>query len=123
MTPVSRGRTSWIALAAIVVAAALAPLVFTDFFLSVILTKTLWLGIAAASLIFLAAFGGMVSLAQVGIYGIAGMTFANLVAASPAKKKKRTEPDVGQTLDQAKKKRVAEQKGDEDEGTWDDEDE
>jgi len=81
VTPVSRGRTSWIGLAAIVILAALAPLVFSDFFLSVILTKTLWLGIAAASLIFLAAFGGMVSLAQVGIYGIAGMTFANLVAA------------------------------------------
>ncbi len=46
-----------------------------------ILTKTLWLGIAAASLIFLAAYGGMVSLAQVGIYGVAGMTYANLVLA------------------------------------------
>ena len=61
--------------------AALAPLVFTDFFVSVILTKALWLGVAAASLIFLSAYGGMVSLAQVGIYGVAGMTFANLVLA------------------------------------------
>ena len=65
----------------VVVVAALAPLVFTEFFLSVILTKSLWLGIAAASLIFLSAYGGMVSLAQVGIYGVAGMTFANLVVA------------------------------------------
>ena len=63
------------------VLAALAPLVFTDFFVSVILTKALWLGVAAASLIFLSAYGGMVSLGQVGIYGVAGMTFANLVAA------------------------------------------
>jgi branched-chain amino acid transport system permease protein len=47
----------------------------------VILTKALWLGVAAVSLIFLSAYGGMVSLAQVGIYGVAGMTFANLVAA------------------------------------------
>jgi branched-chain amino acid transport system permease protein len=68
-------------LAAVLVAAALMPLVTTEFFLSVILTKALWLGVAAASLIFLSAYGGMVSLAQVGIYGIAGMTFANLVAA------------------------------------------
>jgi branched-chain amino acid transport system permease protein len=75
------GRASWPAVAAVVVAAALAPLVFTEFFLSVILTKSLWLGIAAASLIFLSAYGGMVSLAQVGIYGVAGMTFANLVLA------------------------------------------
>ena len=36
---------------------------------------------AAASLIFLAAYGGMVSLAQVGLYGVAGMTYANLVLA------------------------------------------
>ena len=81
MTPVSRGRSSWIAIAVVVVLAALAPLVFTNFFVSVILTKALWLGLAAASLIFLSAYGGMVSLAQVGIYGVAGMTFANLVAA------------------------------------------
>jgi branched-chain amino acid transport system permease protein len=75
------GRTSWPVLGVVVAAAALAPLVFTDFFLSVILTKSLWLGVAAASLIFLSAYGGMVSLAQVGIYGVAGMTFANLVVA------------------------------------------
>jgi branched-chain amino acid transport system permease protein len=80
VTP-SPARASWTAVAVVVGAAALAPLVFTDFFLSVILTKSLWLGIAAASLIFLSAYGGMVSLAQVGIYGVAGMTFANLVLA------------------------------------------
>jgi branched-chain amino acid transport system permease protein len=81
MTPVSRGRSSWILIAVVVAAAALAPLVTTDFFTSQILTKALWLGIAAASLIFLAAYGGMVSLGQVGIYGVAGMTYANLVLA------------------------------------------
>jgi branched-chain amino acid transport system permease protein len=78
---VSRGRLSWVALAVIVVVAALAPFVVSDFFLNVILTKALWLGVAAASLIFLAAYGGMVSLAQVGLYGVAGMTYANLVLA------------------------------------------
>ena len=77
----SSGRISWPVLVGVAVAAALAPLVFTDFFVSVILTKSLWLGLAAASLIFLSAYGGMVSLAQVGIYGIAGMAYANLVAA------------------------------------------
>jgi branched-chain amino acid transport system permease protein len=74
-------RLSWPVLAVIVGLAAIAPLFVTDFFLNVILTKALWLGIAAASLIFLAAYGGMVSLAQVGIYGVAGMTYANLVLA------------------------------------------
>ena len=81
MTPPTTGHASWRAVAIVVVLAALAPLVFTDFFVSVILTKSLWLGIAAASLIFLSAYGGMVSLAQVGIYGVAGMTSANLVLA------------------------------------------
>jgi branched-chain amino acid transport system permease protein len=60
---------------------AVAPLVFSDFYLSQVLTKALWLGIAAASLIFLAAYVGMVSLGQVALYGIAGFTMANLVEA------------------------------------------
>jgi branched-chain amino acid transport system permease protein len=78
---VSTGRLTWPVLGVIVVVAALAPLYTSDFFLNVILTKALWLGVAAASLIFLAAYGGMVSLAQVGIYGVAGMAYANLVLA------------------------------------------
>ena len=65
----------------LVLVLAVAPLLFTDFYLSQVITKALWLGIAAASLIFLAAYGGMVSLAQVGLYGVAGMTYANLVLA------------------------------------------
>jgi branched-chain amino acid transport system permease protein len=78
---VSTRRIAWPVLAAVVLLAALAPLFVTDFFLNSILTKALWLGIAASSLIFLAAYGGMVSLGQVGIYGIAGMAYANLVLA------------------------------------------
>ena len=77
----STGRLTWPVLGVIVVVAALAPLYTSDFFLNVILTKALWLGVAAASLIFLAAYGGMVSLGQVGLYGIAGMAYANLVLA------------------------------------------
>jgi branched-chain amino acid transport system permease protein len=67
LTPVSRGRSSWTVIAIVIALSALAPLVFTDFFVSVILTKALWMGVAAASLIFLSAYGGMVSLAQVGL--------------------------------------------------------
>jgi branched-chain amino acid transport system permease protein len=67
--------------AAIALVLALGPLLFTDFYLSAVITKALWLGIAAASLIFLAAYVGMVSLGQVALYGIAGFTMANLVAA------------------------------------------
>ena len=65
----------------LVLVLAVAPLLFTDFYLSQVITKALWLGIAAASLIFLAAYVGMVSLGQVALYGIAGFTMANLAAA------------------------------------------
>jgi branched-chain amino acid transport system permease protein len=64
-----------------VVLAVFAPLIFTKYWVATLLTQMLFLGIVAASLIFLSAYGGMVSLAQVGIYGVAGMTFANLVLA------------------------------------------
>ena len=63
----------------VILIAVLAPLLFSTFFVSFILTQTLWLGIAAASLIFLSAYGGMVSLAQVALYGIAGFTLGNVV--------------------------------------------
>jgi branched-chain amino acid transport system permease protein len=65
----------------VVAVLALAPLLFSDFYLSAVITKALWLGIAAVSLIFLAGYVGMVSLGQVALYGIAGFTMANLVAA------------------------------------------
>jgi branched-chain amino acid transport system permease protein len=58
---------------------AVLPLLVTDYFTAAILTRTLYLGIAAASLIFLAGYGGMVSLAQTALYGIAAYGFADLV--------------------------------------------
>jgi branched-chain amino acid transport system permease protein len=53
--------------------------VVSDFNLSQVGIRTLWLGIAAASVVFLAQYGGMVSLGQVAIYGVAGFTYADLV--------------------------------------------
>ena len=64
----------------------LAPLIFSDFYLSAVITKALWLGIAAVSLIFLAGYVGMVSLGQVALYGIAGFTAANLAVADGGSK-------------------------------------
>jgi branched-chain amino acid transport system permease protein len=76
------GRGRGLAVAAVVLLiGALGPLIFTDFYLGQIITKALFLGIAASSLIFLAAYGGRVSLAQTALYGIAGFTMANLVLA------------------------------------------
>jgi branched-chain amino acid transport system permease protein len=53
--------------------------VVSDFNLSQVGIRALWVGMAAASVVFLASYGGMVSLAQVGIYGVAGFTYADLV--------------------------------------------
>ena len=61
------------------VLAVLAPLLVSDFWLNSILTQALILGIGAASLIFLSAYGGMISLAQTGLMGIAGYALANMV--------------------------------------------
>jgi branched-chain amino acid transport system permease protein len=64
--------------AVFVVLALFAPLIFTEYWVATLLTQMLFLGIVAASLIFLSAYGGMVSLAQVAIYGIAGFALGNL---------------------------------------------
>jgi branched-chain amino acid transport system permease protein len=63
----------------ILILAALAPLIFNTYWISFILTQVLLLGVAAASLIFLSAYGGMVSLAQVALYGTAGFVLGNVV--------------------------------------------
>ena len=66
----------------LLVAAALGPLLFNDYWVDVILTQTLIVGIAAASLIFLAAYGGMISLAQTMLMGSAGFLIGNMVTTS-----------------------------------------
>ena len=63
----------------------LSPLYASDYFVTTTLTTTLYLGIAAASLIFLSAYGGMVSLAQVSLAGIAGFAYGNLVGTGGSK--------------------------------------
>ena len=64
----------------VLVLVAIGPLVFSDYAVNSILTYTFWVGTAAAGLIFLSSYGGMVSLAQVAIYGIAGFVLGNVVA-------------------------------------------
>jgi branched-chain amino acid transport system permease protein len=62
---------------AVLVLAVLAPVLFSTYWVSALLTQILLLGIIAASLTFLSAYGGMVSLAQVSVYGIAGFVVGN----------------------------------------------
>jgi branched-chain amino acid transport system permease protein len=64
--------------AAIAIAFAVAaPAILSSYWVATLLTQMLFLGIVAASLIFLSAYGGMVSLAQVAVYGIAGFVLGN----------------------------------------------
>jgi branched-chain amino acid transport system permease protein len=66
------------------VLAAIGPLVFNDYWAHELLTQTFLMGTAAASLIFLSAYGGMVSLAQTALYGIAGFIVGNMVTKGGA---------------------------------------
>ena len=64
---------------AVLVVVLLGPAIFNAYWVSAILTQALLFGIAAASLIFLSAYGGMVSLAQTALMGIAGFIVGNMV--------------------------------------------
>ncbi len=55
------------------------------YFAHALLINVFWYGIAAASLIFLSAYGGMVSLAQVSLYGIAAFVLGNTVTSGEVK--------------------------------------
>ncbi len=67
--------------AVLVVALALVPAVFTTYFTSAVAATALVLGLTAVSLTFLAAYGGIVSLAQTGLYGIAGFVMARFIVS------------------------------------------
>src|SRR5262249_47035500 len=64
---------------------ALFPAFSSGYWLSFILTQTFLMGIAAASLVFLSAYGGMVSLAQAALYGIAAFALGNMVTKGEVK--------------------------------------
>jgi len=61
------------------IVALAAPLIFNAYWVDVILTQALIVGITAASLIFLSAYGGLVSLAQTMLMGTAGVMLGNMV--------------------------------------------
>lgn len=62
-----------------------APVFVSDFFVSFVLTQALLLGVVAASLIFLAAYGGMISLAQTLLFGFSGFVIGNAVTEGGSK--------------------------------------
>ena len=76
-------RAAWIigtraiTLGALVIV-CLVPVIFSTFFTSQVALTTLWLGLSAVSLTFLSGYGGMVSLAQTALFGVAGLVTAKL---------------------------------------------
>jgi branched-chain amino acid transport system permease protein len=66
----------------VIVMLIVLPSFGSDFFIDFVMTRTLMLGVAAATLTFLSAYGGMVSLAQWLIFGVAGFAVGNVVADS-----------------------------------------
>ena len=85
MTPALKTTVERVVAVGALVLAALGPVIFSDYWVSFILTQTFLIGIAAASLIFLSAYGGMVSLAQVALYGIAGFALGNMITQAESK--------------------------------------
>lgn len=66
-------------LTALLVVVALVPVLSSTFFTSQVGLTSLSLGIVAVSLTFLSGYGGMVSLAQTALFGVAGLITAKLV--------------------------------------------
>jgi branched-chain amino acid transport system permease protein len=61
------------------------PMFGTAFFVNNVMTRVLILGIGAATIVFLASYGGMISLAQLLFAGIAGFMFGNAALESGAR--------------------------------------
>ena len=76
----SSGLTIGVGVAAALL--VLMPVVGTEFFVNFVLTRSLILGLAASSIVFLSSYVGMVSLAQFLLVGVAGFTIGNCVADS-----------------------------------------
>ncbi len=77
-----RSRAARVSFAVVlVVALALVPAIFTTYFTSAVAATALVFGLAAVSLTFLAAYGGIVSLAQTGLYGVAGFVMAHFIVS------------------------------------------
>lgn len=74
-----------IALALVTVGLAVLPLLASPFFTNFVMTRTLMLGLAAATIVFLVKYGGMISLAQFLMFGIAGFMFGNAALESGAR--------------------------------------
>lgn len=83
MTPAQ--AVEYVVIAGALVVAGMGAAAVGDSFAHDLLTNVFWYGIAASSLIFLSAYGGMVSLAQVSLYGISAFVLGNTVTSGQVK--------------------------------------
>lgn len=72
-------------LAVLVLLLGALPAFGSDFFVTSVLTETLILGLLAATVVFLTSLGGMISLGQLLLAGVAGFMFGNAVLDSGAR--------------------------------------
>ncbi len=72
-------------LAALVVVLLALPGFGYDFFVTFVMTQTLILGLIAVTIVFLTSHGGMISLAQLLLAGVAGFMFGNAALESGAR--------------------------------------
>jgi branched-chain amino acid transport system permease protein len=72
-------------LAVLVVLLLALPAFGSDFFVTFVMTQTLILGLIAATIVFLTSYGGMISLAQLLLAGVAGFMFGNAALESGAR--------------------------------------
>jgi len=71
-----------IGVAVVLVLLLVLPTFATEYFIYQVLTETLILGLIAATIVFLTSYGGMISLAQLLLAGVAGFMFGNAVLES-----------------------------------------
>jgi branched-chain amino acid transport system permease protein len=86
MSATRRARIGTAVMVAILVVLVALPTFGSQYFVEFVMTRTLILGLAASTLIFLSAYGGMVSLAQLLMYGVAGFVVGNAVATEGSTK-------------------------------------
>ena len=75
----------FVALVLVGVFQAITPDPFRHYFVDVVVTRSLIFGVAAASIVFLSAFGGMISLGQTLMYGVCAFTVGNAVTQGGSK--------------------------------------
>lgn len=79
----TRSANVWVAIVLAIL--VIVPFFTSEFFVGFVMTQALLIGVSAVSLIFLAAYGGMISLAQTLMAGFCGFVIGNAVTQGGSK--------------------------------------